>query len=113
MLVGIEKGLVVLVLASRTRDTLLKCADAEKLVHALRKAAALLEGAIPPKKLGQVWDIFVESYDGFVAMRFTSSLDGVQKRVPMPTAIALKLADQIEFKMQQAKYKMRFTFNYN
>lgn len=110
MFVGVEKGLVILALESRRHEALITCSAAERLVEALRKAAGLLDGLIPPKVLGEAWGCQVESYDGYVAFKFDPPTVGAPKRVPLPALMALKLADLIEFKMQQAKYKMRFAF---
>ena len=89
------------------RDVLLSCADAEKLVEALRVASRQAELGHPSLYRAEPWQCMVESYDGLVALRFSRPA----KRVPLPALVARRLADHIEFKKQQAAYRMRFVFD--
>lgn len=101
---------VMVVLTERRRDVLLTCSNAEKLCYNLRNAAALAELSLPQPPLGQTWGVLVESFDGYVAIRLTPPFVGAPDRMPMTPDAARKLADLIDFKKQQAAYRMRFTF---
>lgn len=105
-----HKDRVVLDLCSKRRDVLLTCGEAENLKHALRSAAVLAERSVDKELYrGEVWNIRVESYDGKVAIRVDPPTIGSVDRVLLPVEVAVRLADLIQFKTQQAAYKMRFT----
>lgn len=108
-----EGDKVVLLLTNRSRDVLLTCAAAFDLTNKIRERAIFAANEPAASYACQHWNVFVESYDGLVALRFTPPEPGPFDHVPMPWAIAEKFADLIEFKAQQAKYKMRFEFSHN
>lgn len=109
MTVSHDRDRVYLGLTGRRRDVLLDCGAAEELVDQLRRRADL--AAREPKRLHtEAWGCRVESYDGFVALRFTPPCVGAIDRVPLSPDAARQLADLVEFKSQQARYKMRFAF---
>lgn len=92
----------------------MRWASAEKLVDVLRAAANsadknALAGDLAVMR-GERWSCRVESYDGFVAVRFFSPGPGHPDRVPLTADAARRLADRVEFKKQQAAYRMRFVF---
>lgn len=109
MTVSQDKDRVVLGLTGRRRDVLLDCGAAEELVHQLRGRAAKVELG-PPTLVTEIWGATVESYDGFVALRFSPPGVGGIDRVRLTADMARKLADLVEFKAQQARFKMRFVF---
>jgi hypothetical protein len=108
--VGAESGLVVLDLCGRRREVLLPCDVALRLAEAIDGAAKIAESEPAPLSRGEVWGCKVESYDGFVALRFDPPTVGNPSAVPLTPAAARWLADSIRFKEQQAEYKMRFVF---
>jgi hypothetical protein len=108
--VDVEGDRVVIDLCGRRRDVLLGCGDAERLARGLRAGADRARRAPPELARGERWDARVESYDGFVALRFLPPAVGAPGRVPLTPAAAEKLADLVDFKRQQAAYKMRFVF---
>ena len=89
---------------------LLRCKDADTLVETLRSFAGYAEKQPPTIVKGEWWQVFVESYDGFVVIRFWGPEVGYPERVPMPADVARKFADWVEFKGQQARYKMQLKF---
>ena len=110
MTVSQERDRVVLGLNGRNRrDVFLKCDEAERLVHQLRGRATLAEKA-PQTLCTEIWGLAVESYDGFVALRFAPPFVGRYDRVRLTADTARKLADLVEFKTQQARFKVRFVF---
>lgn len=111
--VGAEKDLVILHLTRRRSDVLLRCADAEALVRELRAQAVIAEISEPTLMRGEPWSVKVVSYDGMVGLRFFPPHAGAPERVPLPPAVARALADDVEFKSQQARHKMRFVFKGN
>jgi len=102
-------GDAVLLLVER-RDSLLSCGQAEELAVQLRLKAQSARLNPPRLFRGQPWGAQVQSFDGYVALRFNPPEPGPVKRVPLPAAIAEKLADQLDFTRQQAAFKMRFEF---
>ena len=105
-----ENDWVVVDLGSRRRDALLACGDAHGLAAALRHFAAQAEKAAPTLARGERWECKVQSYDGFVALRLFPPHVGAPSRVRLPPAAARALADRVEFKAQQAAYKVTFRF---
>lgn len=101
---------VVIDLGGRRRDLLMSCGAAEEFENALRQKASEAERAPPELVKGEVWGARVESYDGYVCVRFTPPLGGNPTKVPLPPAAARRMADLVQFKRQQAAYKMRFEF---
>lgn len=101
-------GSVVLEMNRRKRDHLFGWKLADVIIESLREAANVADQQVAKAKLVLSWEAKVESYDGFVALQFVGPEAGVPKRIPMPPDIARKLADLIEWKSQQAAYKMRF-----
>lgn len=108
--VTVEGDKVVLLLPGRRRDVLLSCGEAERLVLEVGSRVPTAESAPPSVYRGEVWDVRVESYDGYVALRFIPPSPGFPDRVPLPPAAARKLCEIVTFKRQQAAYKMRFVF---
>jgi hypothetical protein len=108
-MVSAESGLVVLDLCGRRREVLLPCDVALRLAEAIEAAAKVAETELAVST-GSPWGCKVESYDGFVALRFDPPTVGNPETVPLPPDVARKLADLIRFKEQQAEYKMRFVF---
>ena len=104
-----ETDKVILDLGGRKRDVLLSCSAALDLAGALEQHTAVAD--LEPKSLvrGEVWDVFVESFDGMVAMRFTPPYQhvGDPKRVPIPPAAARSIAGLIREKESWARHKMR------
>lgn len=94
-------------LGGRKRDVLLTCAAAEAFARGLEGAAALA-GAEPPGLFGgEWWGVRVESFDGFVALRFDPPEVGAPGRVPLSVAAARKLAGLVRDKAAWARHKMR------
>jgi hypothetical protein len=106
-----EGDKVLLDLKQPVRDILLTCGQAEVLENELRQKADLAELATPEIIKGETWDLKVESYDGLVAIRIIPPFGVRTDRVPLPSAAARKLADMVQFKCQQAAYKMRFVID--
>jgi len=104
---------VLILLDGRRRDVLLSCAAAEEFAQALRRFAATAELETPELIRGETWEIGVQSYDGYVAVRFHPPTPGNPRRVPLPPAVARALADRTMFKAQQAAYRMRLQFTNN
>lgn len=108
-----EKDRVILDLGRRATDVLFSWKEGEKLMETLRNMADFADEWAKtgkPTIVTQVWACKVQSYDGLVAVRFHAPMVGVPSRIPLPAGSARKLADAIEFSLQQAAYKMRFEF---
>jgi hypothetical protein len=101
-----DRDRVVLGLTGRKRDVLLDCGAAEELVWQLRGRAAKAEKE-PPTLCTEIWGVQVESYDGFVALRFAPPFVGRYDKVRLTADTARRLADLVEFKAQQARWKCR------
>lgn len=65
---------------------------------------------VPQFSVPKMWGVKVESYDGYVAVRFRPPDPGPIRTVPMPPDMAIHMAGLLRFKAQQAAYKMRFEF---
>lgn len=105
--VEIEEDRVVIDLGGRRKDVLLPCRQAYALAVGLDEAAALAEAEPPALALGESWGVEVESFDGFVALRFDPPFVGAPERVPMTPAAARRVASVIRMKASQAEHKMR------
>lgn len=101
---------VIVDLSGHHRDILLSCSQAGTLCAALCAAANGAELATPEIVKGDAWLVNVESYDGYVAIRFHPPTPGYPARVPIPFAAARQLASRISFKSRQAAHKMRLVF---
>ena len=101
---------VMILLPSKRRDVLLTCGEAEKFVEALEQFADTADRGRPTLVRGERWEVGVQSYDGYVAVRFLPPSPGYVDRVPLPPAVARALAERVRFKSQQAAYRMRFEF---
>lgn len=109
--VAYEGNIIVLVRDSRSSDSMLSVSEAYRLVMALRFTAEQASKCPEGARKGEIWNCKVQSYDGFVAIRFRELLLlKPPTRVHLPVRAALQLADTIEFSAQQATYKMRFEF---
>ena len=102
---------VILDLHGRRDTSAMTWKTGERFVETLRKCADEADEwtGLPTICTG-VANVFIQSHDGQVWLRFTMPTIGNPERVPMPADAARKLADQIEFKLQQAAYRMRFEF---
>lgn len=100
---------VLLDLCGRRRDLVLTPVNAAALADMLDDRAKWAEGAEPELVKGEQWDVHVRSYGGFVAIRFYSPDLGAPERVPMPAAVARKLAETLRANARAAGYKIRFT----
>lgn len=101
-----EAGLVVIDLCGRRRDVLLSC-DAARATAASLERAADAADMIPTLFRGEMWNCDVESYDGYVAMRFDPPEVGSPSRVPMPPVAARRMAELIRDKESWARHKAR------
>ena len=108
--VFVEKDKVILDLGGRRRDILMTCGEAEKFAFTLELGANSADLAPSEVVKGERWEIEVQSYDGRVACRFHAPGPGYPRCVPLPPAMARRLAARVRFKAQQAAYKMRFEF---
>lgn len=109
-----ERDRIILDLGERRYDSLIDWRDIDRLVETLRARADDADDylqANPPTIATGIWDAAIESYDGFVAMRFSPPFVGASSLVPLTPPAARKLADHVEFKGQQAAYKMRFVID--
>lgn len=102
-----EGDRVVLDLDGRRRDLLLSPLSALHLAEALEGAAVRAELAEPTLCRGEVWDVFVTSFDRQVALRFTPPLGVTCERVPMPALAARRLADLVRTNANMAGFGLR------
>lgn len=101
---------IVFDLHGRRTDVLLPCDAASKLADALDAAAALASAEPASADKGESWGCKVESAYGHVCLRFRSPHAGLPGKVPLPPAVAFKLAEVIRFKRDQAELGLRFDF---
>ena len=107
-----ERDRVILDLCGRLKDVSFNWKIGETLVATLRDRASDAEAWRSANRTTictKMWGLRVESYDGQVFMRFRPPESGLT-RVPLTPEAARTLADKIEFRLQQAAYKMRFEF---
>jgi len=108
-----ERDRVIIDLQGRRHDVLLRWREGERLIHALRQLADVAEAweaANGPSLLTESWACEVRSRDGYVAIRWRPPGIGYPERVPLPPKAARMLADNVEFKLQQAGYRFEFLF---
>jgi hypothetical protein len=102
-----ENGLVVLALACRSRDILISCDDAERLVEILEACAVAAEKQPQGLYRGEHWGCQVQAYDGRVAIRLAPPEAGNPERVPLPPDTARRLARLVQQEVEWAKIKLR------
>lgn len=105
-----EGDLVIIDLMRRCFDGILSVDQAEKFAQALRAKAAEARLGEPQIRLGQTWGVKFQSFDGGVGYRFVPPEPGAPTVVRVPADTAEKMAGEVEFQAQQAKFKMRFVF---
>ena len=95
------------------RDLLLRVSEALSLSQSLLEVAFEAEQSTESKAFkGEGWGARVESYDGYVALRFRFPPVTLRRTViPLSVSAARSLAEQITFKAQQAEHRARLVFH--
>lgn len=104
-----EGDKVIMDLCGRLRDAILTPLEAERLADAMEERAADAERAMPELVRGEVWSLFVTSFDRHVVLRFTPPPEagpGVH-RATMPPRAAREAARMVRANAVMAGVGMR------
>lgn len=114
---GCHRDRVILDFLGRRRDLQLLPNDAERFAEEVEKrcedcAAWMKAGGQGELVRGEHWKVKVQSWDGYVNLRFTRIGDaGLHGRVSIPYKVAQAIAHRVRLKATEARF--RFCIEHN